>query len=241
MTQPHAAAEDPALARLVDAALPHVAFDGWSEATLRAAARDAGLSPEEVRRLLPRGAVDLAAAFHRRGDREMVARLAAADLSSLRFRDRVATAVRYRLEAAGDREAVRRAAALFALPHNAPLGAQLIWGTADAIWTALGDTSQDINWYSKRATLSAVYSATVLYWLGDDSPGSTATWDFLDRRIEDVMRIEKLKAQINESPGLKGLAALPARLFERVRAPAPPRDDLPGRWPPPAREGKESP
>lgn len=240
-TDPTAAtAADPELERLLDAALAHVAFDGWSPATLKAAAADAGIAPPALRRLCPRGAVDLAAAFHRRGDRAMRARLDATDLSALRFRDRIATAVRFRLEAAGDREAVRRGAALFALPQNAVAGARLIWGTADAIWRALGDRAEGSEWYSKRASLSAVYGATVLYWLGDDSPDHQATWEFLDRRIEDVMRFERLKGRVNETPALKAMLAGPARLLERVRAPGVPRDDLPGRWRPAAdRDEKE--
>ena len=94
---------------------------------------------------------------------------------------------------------------------------------------ALGDTSTDINWYTKRATLSGVYSATVLYWLGDDSPGNAATWDFLDRRIDDVMSIEKMKAKLRENPVSKALLAGPMKLMEKVRMPKMP-DDLPGRY-----------
>jgi ubiquinone biosynthesis protein COQ9 len=219
---------DPALDRLLDAALPHVPFDGWSDTSFRAAVADSGLDPALARALCPRGALDLAAAFHRRGDAALAQRMAAGDLTGLRYRDRVARAVRLRIELAEDREVVRRGSTLFALPQNAPEGARLIWGTADAIWTALGDSSRDLNWYTKRATLSGVYGATVLYWLGDDSPGHMATWDFLDRRIEDVMRIEKLKAQLRENPLGKALLAGPLKLMEKVRAPVVP-DDLPGR------------
>ena len=43
---------------VIDAALAHVAFDGWSEATLRAALTDAGVSQGLGRALFPRG-VDL--------------------------------------------------------------------------------------------------------------------------------------------------------------------------------------
>ena len=204
--------------RLLDAILGHAVFDGWSEAAFRAAAEDCGIDPALARAHAPRGAVDLAADYHRRGDRQMVAALADAALSNLRFRDRIAHAVRLRLDGA-DRELVRRGAALFALPQHAATGAQLIWGTADAIWTALGDTSRDINWYSKRATLSAVYSAIVLYWLGDESEGHQATWDFLDRRIEGVMRFEKTKAQLRDNPVLSKLLAGPLDLIGRVRAP----------------------
>ena len=97
----------------------------------------------------------------------------------MRFRDKVAHAVRLRLDAVTDKEAVRRGSALFALPHMAPIGSKLIWGTADAIWTALGDTSDDVNYYTKRATLSAVYGAVVLFWLGDDTDEGQATTDFI--------------------------------------------------------------
>jgi ubiquinone biosynthesis protein COQ9 len=220
-------AAEGARAAILDAALAHVPFDGWTEATFAAAARDAGIDLAEARVLCPRGAVDLAVAAHRRGDAEMVAALAADPGQGLRFRDRIARAVRLRLESL-DREVVRRGATLFALPQHAATGAGLVWGTADAIWRSLGDSSEDLNWYTKRATLSGVYAATVLYWLGDDSPGQVETWAFLDRRIEDVMRIETAKARIRENPALSRLLAGPMKLAERVRPPRA-RDDLPGR------------
>ncbi len=216
---------------ILDAALLHVPFDGWSDATLRAAARDAGADPAAARALFPRGAVDLALAFHRRGDTAMVAALRARPMGDMKFRDRVAAAVRTRIEVIEDREAVRRGATLFALPQHAADGARAVWGTSDAIWTALGDTSRDANWYSKRATLSGVYGATVLFWLGDDSAGSRDTWAFLDRRIADVMQIEKAKAAVNANPVGRAVMAGPNWLLSRVRAPMRMPDvGMPGRW-----------
>jgi len=213
---------------LLDAALLHVVFEGWSAAALAAAADEVGIARALLPVIFPGGAADLAADYHRRGDRLMLARLAAEDLSAMRFRDRIAAAVRFRLEVA-DRELVRRGAALFALPQHAATGAALIWGTADAIWNALGDTSRDINWYSKRATLSAVYSATVLYWLGDESESHAEAWAFLDRRIEDVMRFEKFKAQVRDNPLLKRMLSGPMAMIGRIHAPAGTRADLPGK------------
>ena len=122
---------------------------------------------------------------------------------------------------------VRRGSALFALPLYAADGARALWGTADAIWVALGDTSTDVNWYSKRATLSAVYAATVLYWLGDDSPDHETTWAFLDRRIADVMAFEKVKASFNANPFGKALMEGPLAILHRIRAPRA-AQDLPG-------------
>lgn len=214
---------------LLDAALPHVAFDGWSPATFTAAADDAGMSVSEAKLVAPRGAVDLAVAYHRRADRIMRDRIASEDLSDLRFRDKVATALRFRIEAMEDREAVRRATTLFSLPIHAAEGAKLIWETADHVWTALGDTSRDANWYTKRATLSGVWGSTVLYWLGDDSAGYADTFAFIDRRIDDVMQIEKLKGKLRENPLTKPLMSLQSTLFGKLRAPDLSRmDDLPG-------------
>lgn len=222
--------------QLLDAAIDHVPFDGWSEATFQAAVRDTGIDSTMAAAVCPRGAVDLAIAYHLRGDALMLERLGDTDLGDLRFRDRIATAVRYRMEAISDKEAVRRGTTLFALPTHAGDGAKLIWGTCDAIWTALGDTSDDVNWYTKRMTLGGVYSATVLYWLGDNSEGHAATWAFLDRRIENVMQIEKLKAQVRESPTLSKLMAGPNWMLGRIKAPQQrPDADLPGRWTTPRR------
>ena len=212
---------------VLQAALPHVAFDGWSEATLQAAITDSGVVPALARALYPRGGVDLAVAYHRAGDAAMRDALGARDLTVLRFRDRVALAIRLRLEAA-DKELVRRGSTLFALPQHALEGAGLIWSTADAIWTALGDTSRDINWYSKRTSLSAVYGATVLFWLGDTSDDHEATWAFLDRRIENVMQFEKLKAGVQKNPLTQALMKGPLKILERIAAPQA-TSDLPGK------------
>ncbi len=219
---------------LLDAALMHVPFDGWSDETYRAAIQDTGIDPAAAKALFPRGAVDLALAYHQRGDAAMVARLSETDLSDMRFRDRIAFAVRARLEAVEDREAVRRGTTLFSLPQYAADGARAIWGTCDAIWNTLGDTSKDVNWYTKRATLSAVYGSTVLFWLGDDSEGYSATWDFLDRRIDNVMQFEKLKANVRDNKALSALLARPLAVLGAIRAPESVREDaqtgMPGRW-----------
>ncbi len=223
--------------RLLDAALAHVPFDGWSEATLAAAARDCGVEIEAARAMFPRDGASMAAAFHKRGDAALERWLqdeGGAALDGLRYSEKVAELVWQRLQLAGDRapgkEAVRAATTLFALPINAAEGARLIWGTADTIWTLLGDRSDDINWYSKRAILSGVYGSSVLYWLGDKSEGDADTRAFIDRRIANVMQFEKLKSQARANPVLGRLMAGAGGLLAGVRAPSGRRQDLPGRW-----------
>lgn len=215
--------------RLLDAALNHAIFDGWSDATLEEARRDLDMSAAEAHALFPRGGIDLALAYHRRGDEAMAAALENEDLSALRFRDRIALAIRIRLELA-DRELVRRGMALLSLPQYAADGSRALWNTAGLIWEALGDTSRDINWYTKRASLSAVYSSTVLYWLGDDSEDCADTWAFLDRRIENVMQFEKFKAQAKANPLVSAFMNGPGRVIDRIRAPEDRKAGFPGRW-----------
>ena len=144
-----------------------------------------------------------------------------------RFGDRVALAIRLRLELA-DKEAVRRGSTLFALPQHAAEGTRLIWATADAIWTALGDSSRDVNWYSKRASLCAVHAAAVLFWLGDTSDDHAATREFVDRRIDNILQVEKLKAGLRKNPAMQALMKGPLKILERISAPQP-ATDLPGK------------
>ena len=213
--------------RLLQAALPHVPFDGWSEATLASAITDSQTAPALARALFPRGGLDLALAYHAAGDSQLRETIAATDMAALRFRDRFATAVRLRLQLA-DRECVRRGAALFALPQNVAAGSRAMWATADTIWTALGDTSTDVSWYTKRVSASAVYAATVLFWLGDDSANQQATWEFLDRRVENVMSFEATKTRFRENRVGRAIMSGPLKILERIHAPKR-ATDLPGK------------
>lgn len=201
--------------RLIDAALAHVPFDGMGWAAILAGARDIGMAPAVARALMPRGGADLAAAWHRRCDAMLADRLARLAPQGP-MRERIAEAVMLRLELA-DRDLVRAGASVMALPQNAALGARLLWETADTIWRALGEQSDDLGWYSRRASLAAIHGATVLYWLGDDSPGAEATRAFLRRRIDEVMRLEKVKAALGSLPGARRLGRLATGW---VRAPA---------------------
>lgn len=185
---------------IVKAALGEVPFEGWTRASLEAGARELGLGPGEVERAFPNGvreAIDLWTAI---ADEEMLAELATVDLNALKMRERIGLAIKIRLmQNASHREALRRALSLLALPTNAGLGLRLLYRTVDAIWYGVGDRATDFSFYTKRALLAAVYSATVLYWIEDRSEGFTETWSFLDRRIADVMRIPKLTGRLRRA------------------------------------------
>ena len=186
-------------ARVLSAILAAVPFDGWSRRAYAHGAVAAGVPEAEVDRLFPGGALQMIALHSLLADQAMVAEMERRGVSEMKIRDRIRTAVRCRLEAnVQHREAIRRALAMLASPLAGPLGARLLYRTVDAMWYAAGDASTDFNFYSKRALLAGVYSSTLFYWLNDRSEGTADTWTFLDRRIEDVMRIEQVKSRLRK-------------------------------------------
>jgi ubiquinone biosynthesis protein COQ9 len=145
----------------------------------------------------PKGAFDLFDAFAARADAAMLEALDGLDLPRMRYSERVKAAVQVRLEAqAPYKQAARAMTRALAQPFRAPEAARLLWRTADQIWRALGDTSTDGNFYSKRAILSGVLASTYARWFSDDTDDNSETWAFLDARIENVMQFEKFKARL---------------------------------------------
>jgi len=204
--------------RAVEAALPFVAREGWGERALRAGLVDAGFAADDLPFLFPRGATEAVEVWSDLVDRRMVEQVRALPLATMRVRDKVAAAVIARLEEANpNKEAARRALALLALPSNAAAALRVTARTVDSVWRAIGDRSTDFNWYTKRATLAGVYSATLLFWLADDSPNMERTRAFLDRRIESLMLIPHMQKRID---AIRSRIPDPFRLLGRLRHPA---------------------
>lgn len=210
--------------RILDAAMPHVAFDGWSMKSLEAGAEDIGLEKAAAARAFPGGPVDAVVQHSANADVAMRTAFAALDPPPARTRDKISALIRLRLEgAAPEREAVRLGAGLLARPQNAAAGLRALSRTADAIWRSAGDRSADFNWYTKRALVSAVYMATVAYWLNDRSDGFEETWGFLDRRIATALKLPVSVKQFGDRFG-KALPN-PGRLAGALR-----RRRAPGGW-----------
>lgn len=196
--------------RLVVAALPHVVFDGWSVAALSNAARDLDLPADMVERAFLGGPVDAIVHMIALADRLMVADCAQMDWAQMSLTARIRALMHARLGRwAPHREAVRRALAVLSLPGNATTAARVSWATIDALWKGAGDSPHDFSWYTKRATLAAIYAATMLVWLDDESEDLGTTWAFLDRRLADIGRVGKARAGVERFAGrlLKPLAA----------------------------------
>ncbi|PKP97850.1 MAG: COQ9 family protein [Alphaproteobacteria bacterium HGW-Alphaproteobacteria-13] len=212
---------DPTLDEIRAALAPliaeNAAFDGFGPAALEDAARRAGVDPDVARLAFPGGGRDMVDAWFAAVDAAMAERWPTEKLAALKIRERITTLVETRIDLlAPDRESLRRALALLALPTNAPFAAKLGWRSADRMWRLAGDTATDYNHYSKRAILGAVYAATMAVFLNDESDGFADTRAFLARRIDRVMRFEAWKhrraARAVERPSL-------ARFVGRLRYP----------------------
>ncbi|OFW99857.1 MAG: hypothetical protein A3E78_09385 [Alphaproteobacteria bacterium RIFCSPHIGHO2_12_FULL_63_12] len=191
---------DDVRARLLPVALKAAVFEGFTAPMMAKAAGDAGVSAAELAAAFPTGPLGLVEYWSSIADRASAAALKGEGAAGLKIREKVALGVEARIAfLRPDKEAARRAAAYLALPLNAPTGARLVWNAADAIWRAMGDSSADFNFYSKRAILVGVLTSTMARWFADDGAGEAETRSFLRARIENVMQFEKLKAKVRDS------------------------------------------
>jgi ubiquinone biosynthesis protein COQ9 len=203
--------------RLALAVGENAVFDGWSGKALDSAAGQLGIDPLQARLAMPKSQSGMIDIYIQEVDRALEAWATPKRIDNLKIREKIRSLVWRRLEIMGPaREAVRRALAILAMPQNLPLALRIGWRTADRMWRIAGDTSTDFNHYTKRMTLGAVYGSTLLVWLDDQSEGWSETAAFLDRRIDDVMRIEKFKA---EWRGSSDCRLSPSRFFGRLRYP----------------------
>lgn len=171
-------------------------FDGWSKAAIESAAAQRGVDPSVAALAYPGGAMDMIAAWIAVIDARMAEAFPHSRLAAMKVRERIAALARFRLDAmAGYEEALRRALAIMAMPHNTARALALGWASADRMWRIAGDTATDYNHYTKRVILASIYAATLAVFVSDESDGKADTLAFLDRRIADVMKFEQAKAR----------------------------------------------
>ena len=185
---------------LLAAALNHVAFDGWSKATIITAANEVGIDIGMVALAFPDGHIGMINLHAQNCDQVMLDRTKKIKLNSLKIREKITALVKLRIESElPHKEVAHRTISFLAMPNNHFSSLKIMYRTVDLMWKTISDPSTDFNYYTKRMTLAAVYSSTFLYWLNDTSEENIETWNFLDRRIENVMQIEKIKAKCRDT------------------------------------------
>lgn len=196
----------------------NAAFDGWTATAVETSAELAGVDRDIAALAFSGGAVDMIDAWFADVDRRIAEDLPPEKLAAMKVRARITALVEARLAAvAHNRDALRRALAILAMPQNAARSARIGWRSVDHMWRLAGDTATDYNHYTKRAMLGAVYAATVLVFLDDESEDWADTRAFLARRIDGIMRFEKAKASFVERA--QHLPSL-SRFVGRLRYPA---------------------
>ncbi|VBB69013.1 RIKEN cDNA 2310005O14 [invertebrate metagenome] len=209
---------DEARDRIMAAIGSHVVFDGWNLKSLKAAAREAGLETSAVVRVFPKGVGEAITHYFDWGDRYMLTAMGKRDLGAMKTRERVGAAMQVRLDMFGSREVMRRTLATLALPMNTQIGLQATYHTVDAIWHASGDTATDLSFYTKRALLACVYTATLLYWLEDTSENSEDTRGFLERCLANMLQLAAVRlslAQLRQSNPARFLWRPPLQMTSR--------------------------
>jgi ubiquinone biosynthesis protein COQ9 len=184
---------------LLDALLPLVAEHGFTRGAARLAAKAAGMEEADAPMLFPGGPAELVEAWSDLADRRMSEGAKELDFTEKKAPERVRAVIALRFaQQRPHKDAVRRALAVLALPGNAAAAARTSARTANAIWYAAGDSAVDFSWYTKRATLAAVYGATLLAWLRDPAEDDRATLDFLDRRLDGVGRVGAARRRLEQ-------------------------------------------
>ncbi|TCD04081.1 COQ9 family protein [Erythrobacteraceae bacterium CFH 75059] len=203
--------------RLASALADAAVFDGWSRAAVRMAAESEGVDPDVADLAYDGDRMLMIESWIASVDAAMVAAHPPGSFDGVKVRERIRRLVLFRLEQVRMREeAVRRAMAIMAMPQNAARALRTAWHSADLMWRLAGDTATDWNHYSKRAILAGLYSAVLTVFINDRSEQNRDTHAFLDRRLDGVMRFERLKASFTR-PRRERFSLL--RLAGRLRYP----------------------
>lgn len=178
-----------------------VPFHGWTDRVFSVVEKKLGLQKNYSIMLFPGGIKEIVTLFEEQLDASMKAQCHElfAD-KKIRVRDKIKQAVWLRLVGSKvNRAAFAALVKFYYNPMNYNVALKNLWKTVDEIWYLAGDEATDFNYYSKRFLLFSIYKATILYYISDNSADSKATEDFLEKRIENVMQINKIKSALPNS------------------------------------------
>jgi len=178
--------------KILLAALEDVPFDGWSWSVVEDAAIKVGYDKAMAQAVFPEKLEDVLRFFSFWADQKMVEELEKIDTANMGVRERVETAVIKRFKVLEPyKESVRAKSVYWLSPFRKIAAAKIIWTTSDVIWEWAGDQATDYNRYTKRGLLSGVLVSTSVAWLNDTSDNHQETLAFLERRLDNVLKVGK--------------------------------------------------
>jgi ubiquinone biosynthesis protein COQ9 len=187
---------------LIRAMLTHVPFDGWTWEAMEQGAIDISFEKKKTsssrieifKNLFKNGSIDFIDVFSEMIDLEVKQNYNLIDPKPERVPEKIKKMIMIRLNLCQKyKEAVRSSIALTAIPTNAKTSVNILYRTCNSMWRLAGDKSTDFSFYTRRISLAAVYTSTLLFWLNDKSNYNVETEFFLDRRLKDVSKISSFK------------------------------------------------
>jgi ubiquinone biosynthesis protein COQ9 len=190
---------------LIRAMLTHVPFDGWTWEAMEQGAvninferkKTSSLRIKMFKDLFKNGPIDFIDIFSEIIDLEVKENYNLIELKPERVPEKIKKIIMIRLNLCQRyKEAVRSSISLTAMPVNARASLKILYRTCNSIWRIAGDKSTDFSFYTRRISLAAVYTSTLLFWLNDNSNNNIETEFFLERRLKDISKISSLKKPI---------------------------------------------
>ncbi len=191
---------------LIKAMLTHVPFDGWTWEAMERGAIDIGYEKKKTsserikifKDLFKNGSIDFIDIFSEIIDLEVKQNYNSIEAKPERVPEKIKKIIMIRLNLCQKyKEAVRSSISLSAIPVNTKISLNILYRTCNSIWRMVGDKSTDFSFYTRRISLAAVYTSTLLFWLSDKSNNNIETGFFLDRRLKDISKISSLKKPLS--------------------------------------------
>ena len=192
---------------LIKAMLTHVPFDGWTWEAMEQGAIDIGYEKKKTslerikifKDLFKNGSIDFIDIFSEIIDLEVKENYNSIEAKPERVPEKIKKIIMIRLNLCQKyKEAVRSSISLSAIPLNTKISLNILYRTCNSIWRIVGDKSTDFSFYTRRISLAAVYTSTLLFWLNDKSNNNIQTEFFLDRRLKDISKISSLKRPLSD-------------------------------------------
>lgn len=196
--------------KIIEDALDEIVFQGWDFKVILEACQNSGYEKDYARILFPQGIEQVLDCYLCMMDHKMLSEIEQLPLDGLPIREKITQMVATRIALLSSKRSLAiQTMTTLSMPIYAKLSSKALFRSADHMWRAIGDQSTDHNYYSKRMLLSMVYASTLLYWVNDDSEQQKDTYEFLKRRIQNVMSFGKITHQLSPKRCSEKLGSIP--------------------------------
>lgn len=186
---------------VLDKFIDNVSFDGWSQKNLDNSIQALDLQENYRILLFPDGIVGLTDYFVAENNKAFNNSINAEEIQKLRFTDKVIYLIHARInhyhKVLGGAEGFKNFIS-YCSSHNILNSIGNILKSADEIWYRVGDKSTDFSYYTKRASLSFIYTTAALYSIDDNSLNLEETNNFIKARVAELLKFNKLKQKVKE-------------------------------------------